>query len=74
MMLRPSHVNVHSGRTFTVGGGGQEGGQEGGQGTSCENTVKEALVLISRILEVYLLKGKKEINGLCAGLFLIVLP
>lgn len=44
------------------------------EGASCENTVKEALELISRILEVHLLKGKKEINGLCAGLFLIVLP
>lgn len=55
----------------------QEGAllRRGGRGpASCENTVKEALVLISRILEVYLLKGKKEINGLCAELFLIVLP
>ncbi len=34
---------------------------------SCENTIKEALVLISRILKVYLLKKKSEINGLCLG-------
>lgn len=34
---------------------------------SCENTIKEALVLISRILKVYLLKKKNEINGLCLG-------